>query len=73
MGTAKKGQMNLNKLEPNVYHDLVAPEKTAFHHVGIWSDNYHADKKFLSSSYENCDGHGKRYFVTLIQQRYRAI
>ena len=59
---SKEGQIELievNSKEPNVYHDLVAPEKTAFHHVGIWSDNYHADKRFLSSSYEIAMDMGK--------------
>ena len=59
---AKKGQIELievNSKEPNVYHDLVAPEKTAFHHIGIWSDDYHADKTFLSSNYEIAMDMGK--------------
>lgn len=37
---------------PNVYHDLIAPDQTAFHHVGVWSDDYAADKTRLSSGYE---------------------
>lgn len=59
---SKEGQIELievNSKEPNVYHDLVAPEKTAFHHIGIWSDDYHADKTFLSSNYEIAMDMGK--------------
>ena len=37
---------------PNIYHDLIAPDRTAFHHVGVWSDDYTADKAHLSQRYE---------------------
>ena len=42
----KEGQIELievNSTAPNVYHDLVAPGRTAFHHIGIWTDDYAAD------------------------------
>ena len=36
---SKEGQIELIQVtssEPNVYHDLIDPDKTAFHHVGIF-------------------------------------
>lgn len=53
---SKEGQIELIQVtssEPNVYHDLVDPGKSAFHHVGIWSDDYLADKAWLSEKYQN--------------------
>lgn len=55
-GQSKEGQIELIEVtssEPNVYHDLIAPDKTGFHHVGIWSDDYFKDKALLSQKYEN--------------------
>lgn len=52
----KEGQIELIEVtssEPNVYHDLIAPDKSAFHHIGIWSDDYHKDKATLSEQFEN--------------------
>ncbi|MBL6691511.1 MAG: VOC family protein [Pseudomonadales bacterium] len=52
---SKEGQIELIQVtssEPNVYHDLIAPDQTAFHHVGIWSDDYAADKALLAEKYE---------------------
>lgn len=48
----KEGQIELIEVlseSPNVYHDLVPPGKTQFHHVGIWSDDYDADCAFLKA------------------------
>jgi len=53
---SKEGQIELIQVtssELNVYHDLIAPDKTAFHHIGIWADDYFADKAWLSERYEN--------------------
>ena len=53
---SKEGQIELievNSSEPNVYHDLIAPDKTAFHHIGIWSDDYFKDKSALSAQFDN--------------------
>lgn len=52
-GQSKEGQIELIEVgssEPNVYHDLVAPDRTAFHHVGIWSDDYRADRAALEAA-----------------------
>ena len=52
---SKEGQIELievNSSEPNVYHDLIAPDKTAFHHIGIWSDDYFKDKSALSAQFD---------------------
>ena len=52
---SKEGQIELIQVTssaPNVYHDLIAPDKTAFHHIGIWSDDYAADKALLAGKYE---------------------
>lgn len=49
---SREGQIELIEVtssEPNVYHDLVAPDKTGFHHVGIWSDDYAADRAALEA------------------------
>ncbi len=46
----KEGQIELIEVTspgPNVYHDLISPDKTAFHHIGIWSDDYFSDKQLL--------------------------
>ncbi len=48
----KEGQIELIEVtskDPNVYHDLVDPEKSALHHIGIWSDDYQKDKALLIS------------------------
>lgn len=37
---------------PNVYHDLIAPDRIGFHHVGVWSDDYAGDRSRLSAQYE---------------------
>ena len=53
---SKEGQIELIEVtssEPNVYHDLVDKERTAFHHIGIWSDDYLSDKAWLAERYEN--------------------
>lgn len=50
-----QGQIELIQVTssaPNVYHDLIAPDRTAFHHVGVWSDDYAADKARLAERYE---------------------
>lgn len=56
-GQSKEGQIELIQVlskDPNVYHDLVAPDQTGFHHVGIWSDDYFKDKALLlSQGFEN--------------------
>ena len=52
---SKEGQIELIEVksrEANVYHDLISPEKTGFHHIGIWSDDYEADKSALEKKYE---------------------
>jgi hypothetical protein len=52
----KEGQIELidvQSKDPNVYHDLIDPAKSQFHHIGIWSDDYFADKALLTESYEN--------------------
>ena len=52
----KEGQIELIEVtskDPNVYHDLIAPNKTAFHHIGIWSDDYFKDKAVLLEQFEN--------------------
>lgn len=49
-GQGKEGQIELIEVqskEPNVYHDLVPANKAGFHHIGIWSDDYFADKSLL--------------------------
>ena len=54
-GQSKEGQIELIQVTssgPNVYHDLISPDQTGFHHVGIWSDDYAADKALLSATYE---------------------
>jgi hypothetical protein len=41
-----EGQIELievNSTDPNVYHDLIGTSRTAFHHIGIWSDDYEKD------------------------------
>ena len=46
----KEGQIELLEVtskQPNVYHDLIAPDATGFHHIGIWSDDYFKDKELL--------------------------
>ena len=53
---SKEGQIELIEVlssESNVYHDLIKKDRTAFHHIGIWSDDYQNDKVWLSSHYEN--------------------
>ena len=55
-GQSKEGQIELiqvNSPEPNVYHDLVPKNQVGFHHIGIWSDDYFADKALLTERYEN--------------------
>ena len=47
----KEGQIELievNSPEPNVYRDLIPEGKTAFHHIGIWSDDYEKDVAAIS-------------------------
>jgi len=49
-GQSREGQIELIEVtssEPNIYHDLVPPERSAFHHVGIWSDDYASDRAAL--------------------------
>jgi len=53
---SKEGQIELIEVtssEANVYHDLVAENRTAFHHIGVWSDDYLSDKAWLSERFEN--------------------
>ena len=50
-----QGQIELidvTSTAPNVYHDLIAPDRVAFHHVGVWSDDYTADRARLEQRYE---------------------
>lgn len=50
-----QGQIELIQVTssaPNVYHDLIAADQTAFHHVGVWSDDYAADRARLAERYE---------------------
>ena len=52
---SKEGQIELIQVTsttPNVYHDLIAPGGTGLHHLGIWSDDYAADKALLAERYE---------------------
>lgn len=52
---SEQGQIELIDVTssgPNVYHDLIDADRTAFHHVGVWSDDYAADKARLSERYE---------------------
>lgn len=52
---SEQGQIELIQVTsagPNIYHDLVAPDRTAFHHVGVWSDDYASDKARLEATYE---------------------
>ncbi len=38
---------------PNIYFDLIPKGQIGFHHVGIWSDDFDADKeKLLGQGYE---------------------
>lgn len=42
----REGQIELLQVlssAPNVYHELVPPGRTGFHHVGIWTDDYAHD------------------------------
>lgn len=51
-GQSKEGQIELIEVtskQSNVYHDLIAPDQTGFHHIGIWSDDYFKDKALLIS------------------------
>ena len=34
-------------------HDLIPKDRVGFHHIGIWSDDYFADKSLLTERYEN--------------------
>jgi hypothetical protein len=55
-GQSKEGQIELievNSTEPNVYHDLIPKDRVGFHHIGIWSDDYFADKTLLTERYQN--------------------
>ena len=55
-GQSKEGQIELievNSTEPNVYHDLIPKDRVGFHHIGIWSDDYFADKALLTERYQN--------------------
>lgn len=55
-GQSKEGQIELievNSTAPNVYHDLIPKDRVGFHHIGIWSDDYFADKSLLAERYEN--------------------
>lgn len=57
VGWAESGQGQIELIQvtsaaPNIYHDLIAADQTAFHHVGVWSDDYAADKAQLSQRYE---------------------
>jgi hypothetical protein len=68
---SEQGQIELIEVTstaPNIYHDLVAADRTAFHHVGVWSDDYAADKARLSERYEIAQDMGARsnicYFDT---------
>ncbi len=48
----KEGQIELievNSTEANVYHDLIAPDVSGFHHIGIWSDDYKSDRAKLEA------------------------
>ena len=48
----KEGQIELIEVtskDPNVYHDLIDPGKSALHHIGIWSDDYQKDKSLLKA------------------------
>lgn len=50
-----QGQIELIQVTssaPNVYHELIAPDRTDFHHVGVWSDGCVADKARLAERYE---------------------
>ena len=50
-----RGQIELidvSSTGPNIYHDLVAPDRTGFHHVGVWTDDYASDKARLAERYE---------------------
>lgn len=50
-----QGQIELIQVTstgPNVYHDLIAADQTAFHHVGIWSDSYATDRARLADKYD---------------------
>ena len=45
----QEGQIELIQVlssAPNVYHDLISPGDTGFHHVGIWTDDYERDLAF---------------------------
>lgn len=73
-GQSKEGQIELIQVlsrEPNVYHDLVARDQTAFPHVGIWSDDYAKDKARLSERFDNIMDMGQNnnicYFDTSAQ------
>ena len=44
--------IDVSSTAPNIYHDLIAPDRTGFHHVGVWSDDYATDKARLSQRYE---------------------
>lgn len=49
-GQSKEGQIELievNSSSPNVYHELIQPGKTGFHHIGIWTDDYAKDTAFI--------------------------
>ena len=51
-GQRGDGQIELIEVRssaPNVYHDLIAPERTAFHHIGVWADDYASDRAALEA------------------------
>ena len=37
----------MSSTAPNIYHDVIEPGQTGFHHVGIWSDDYVSDRAAL--------------------------
>jgi hypothetical protein len=73
---SKEGQIELidvTSSEPNVYHDLIAPDKTGFHHVGIWSDDYFKDKALLTEKYENAMDMGVNTNICYFDERNDGI
>ena len=47
-----QGQIELIEVSstaPNIYHDVIEPGQTGFHHVGIWSDDYVSDRAALEA------------------------
>ena len=73
-GQSKEGQIELievNSTEPNVYHDLIPKDRVGFHHIGIWSDDYFADKSAAYRTVPKRHGHGSQLQHLLLRHVFR--